>query len=78
MVLITLVMGSLCLLLPRLSRRGLLFGVYVGEQASLGPEAERLKRRWSRAIVFWMALSLTLGCLLAWLVHPAAAVAAPT
>lgn len=44
--------GALVLVLPRVSRRGLLFGAYVGEAAWGGEDARRLVRTWQ-----WMTLA---------------------
>jgi len=38
----TAFIGGLFLLYPRFARRGLLFGVYVGEDVSSGPEANAM------------------------------------
>ena len=38
--------GGILLILPRITRRGLVFGVYVGEAFSEGDEARRLMRDW--------------------------------
>jgi hypothetical protein len=38
----TAFIGGMFLLYPRFARRGLLFGVYVGEDVSSGPEANAM------------------------------------
>jgi uncharacterized membrane protein len=53
-----LLVGGLMLVLPRIMRRGLLFGVYVGEKVSVGEAARRLNGRWLRG-----TFGLTLGAL---------------
>ena len=52
--------GVLYLLFPRISRRGLLFGVYVGEETSQGAEARQIIRSWYWGVTAWLALSLVL------------------
>jgi uncharacterized membrane protein len=56
-----LVIGSLMLLMllyPRIARRGLLFGVYVGEERWDSPEARRIVRGWQAAVVVWTLASI--------------------
>lgn len=48
-------------LLPRIARRGLLFGVYVGEEASGGEEARRITKSWYVHISWWLGASLLAG-----------------
>ncbi|HEX5041940.1 MAG TPA: DUF1648 domain-containing protein [Candidatus Polarisedimenticolaceae bacterium] len=47
----TLFAGALYLFLPRIARHGLLFGVYVGEQAAAGAPASRIRRIWARCVI---------------------------
>jgi uncharacterized membrane protein len=54
----TVATGALYLLLPRISRRGLLFGVYVGEEVSGSAAAGRITRSWYRRMGVWIAASL--------------------
>ncbi|MBP7148144.1 MAG: DUF1648 domain-containing protein [Acidobacteria bacterium] len=71
----TLFAGGLMLLLPRITRRGLLFGVYVGERAA-GEEAARdITRGWYFAMV--ATLALTLVALLAGLLAAGSPALAP-
>jgi uncharacterized membrane protein len=56
-----LVIGGLTLLYPRIARRGLLFGVYVGEVRWDGEEARRITRSWQAGMVFWSLASAGLG-----------------
>ena len=56
-----LLVGGLLIVLPRITRKGLLFGVYVGEALDEGGAARRLVGRWSRACVVLMVLSLLVG-----------------
>jgi uncharacterized membrane protein len=46
------------LLLPAISRRGLLFGVYIGEERSTGDPAQRIRRRWYTGMVATLVVSL--------------------
>jgi uncharacterized membrane protein len=70
----TLVLGGLFFLAPRITRRGLLFGVYVGEALSVGEEARRITRSWYREGACWLAVSLA-TCVLAGLLAPSPLVA---
>lgn len=56
-----LLIGGLMLAMPKIMRRGLLFGVYVGEARSQGEAALRLNRRWLQGTLGLMAGSLALG-----------------
>jgi uncharacterized membrane protein len=60
MVLETLIAAAFMLIIPLITRRGLLFGVYVGEEQSDGEEARRITRSW----YIWMAGTLVLALLL--------------
>ena len=65
----TLVAGGFTLLIPRVTRRGLLFGVYVGEQQSGGDEARAITRGWYVVMIAALAASVVLGTSLT-LAHP--------
>jgi uncharacterized membrane protein len=54
---VMLMIACFYLLFPRIGRRGLLFGVYVGEEAGTGEPARRLNARWTRAILAWTVLA---------------------
>jgi uncharacterized membrane protein len=69
-----LLMGGIFLLYPRFARRGLLFGVYVGEQAWAGDEARRITHEWYTGMSVWIALTLVLGMAL-WAIRPSVAIA---
>ncbi|MBP1596776.1 MAG: hypothetical protein H6Q05_2153 [Acidobacteria bacterium] len=56
-----LVIAGLRLLYPRITRRGLLFGVYVGEECWGGEEARRIARSWQSGMVLWSPVSAGLG-----------------
>jgi len=53
--------GGIFLAYPRITRKGLVFGTYVGESVAEGEEARRIKREWDRGIVMVMVLSLAVG-----------------
>lgn len=56
-----LLIGAVLLVTPRLNRKGLLFGAYVGEQFDGGEEARRLLRRWYAGCGMLMVLALVVG-----------------
>ncbi len=60
-VLVTAIVPGLLLLMPRLARSGLLFGVYVGEQGSVTEAARRITRSWYRRMAWWLVTSLAAG-----------------
>jgi len=77
-ILEAVLIGAIFLLYPKITRHGLLFGVYVGEEASSGAEARRITRSWYRGMVAWIVASVVVGAALgAALSHPAAAVVPP-
>jgi uncharacterized membrane protein len=53
--------GGVLLILPRITRKGLLFGAYVGEALADQEAARRLLGGWYRGCVALMALSLLVG-----------------
>ena len=57
----TIILGAILIILPRIGRRGLLFGVYVGEARSMGEEAERLRREWTRGMAILVVAALVVG-----------------
>lgn len=57
------VVGGLLLIQPFIVRRGLLFGVYVGEERWDGDEARSITRRWTVALAASMGLGLVLAAL---------------
>lgn len=61
MVVEVVLAGSLMLLIPHISRRGLLFGVYVGEEASRDERAAELGRKYTLGGVAWTAVCLAAG-----------------
>jgi hypothetical protein len=56
-----LLVGGFLLILPRITRKGLLFGAYVGEASADRDAARQLLRDWSRGCVMLMVLSLVVG-----------------
>jgi len=62
---VMLVVSGLFLLAPRVARRGLLFGVYVGEEVAAGERARRLASAWARSILTWTILGLGLYAVVA-------------
>ena len=65
MIVEVIVIGGLMLLYPRITRRGLLFGVYVGEDRSAGAEARRIIAGWNRGALAASVLALALAVALA-------------
>ena len=53
--------GGILFLIPLITRKGLLFGVYVGEEFAEGEAARRLRRRWNRGCLMLVGLSLFVG-----------------
>ncbi|HSK11009.1 MAG TPA: DUF5808 domain-containing protein [Vicinamibacterales bacterium] len=56
--------GAMLLIQPFVMRRGLVFGVYVGEQAADGPGARRIRRHWIAAMLGTMAAAILAGGLM--------------
>ena len=56
-----LLVGSILLVLPHITRKGLLFGVYVGEDVAKGRPGRQLLRTWRRRCLLTMLLSLVIG-----------------
>jgi uncharacterized membrane protein len=55
------VIGAFLLLYPLIARKGLLFGVYVGEERSRSDEARAITRSWYRGMIAAIGLALTTG-----------------
>ena len=55
------VVGGLLLVLPKIARKGLLFGVHVGEERAKADDAHRLRRDWNRGCVAVMVAALAVG-----------------
>ena len=56
-----LLVGGILIILPLITRKGLLFGVYVGEEFAEGDAAHRVVGRWYRGCVMIMVVSLAVG-----------------
>jgi len=56
-----LLVGAILLILPRIMRKGLLFGAYVGETAADRDAAQQLRNGWYIGCVILMVLSLLVG-----------------
>ena len=65
-----LLIGGLLLILTRITRKGLLFGVYVGEALGDRAPARRLVAGWHLGCVILMALSLLVGFGISLAGHP--------
>jgi len=57
---VTLV-GGLLLVFPRTARKGLFFGMYVGEEFADGHEGRRVLGSWNKGILVVMAVSILIG-----------------
>ena len=68
---VTLV-GGILLIFSRITRKGLLFGVYVGEEFADGDEGSRLLRSWDRGVLVLMAVSVLIGLAFSLVGHPVA------
>ncbi len=55
------IVGGILLLYPRITRKGLLFGVYVGEDRTEGSDGRRLVARWRRGCLSLMGAALVVG-----------------
>ena len=55
------VIGGLLLVLPKIARKGLLFGVHVGEERADAEDAHRLRHDWNRGSVAVMVAALAAG-----------------
>src|SRR5262245_11439868 len=62
-----IVVGALLIITPRISRRGLLFGVYVGEAAARGEAASRITRTWTIRMLLALGLTCAAGMTIAML-----------
>lgn len=56
-----ILVGGIFFVFPRISRTGLMFGVYVGEEVAGGEPAAALLRMWSRDCLLAMVLALVVG-----------------
>lgn len=53
--------AAIMFMLPRVTRRGLLFGVYIGEALARGERAAAITRSWYRGMVAAILVSLAAG-----------------
>jgi uncharacterized membrane protein len=58
------VIGGFYFLFPRISRSGLLFGVYVGEEVSKSEAARRITRSWYLGMALWLAAAVALALIM--------------
>ena len=72
-----LFVGGFMLLYPRIARRGLLFGVYVGESASESPQARAIRRGWDLGVLACVLAGLATAYLVYSLGPPPAFAATP-
>ncbi len=56
-----LLVGGIFLMFPRITRRGLFFGVYVGESFPGSDPAKRILSSWDKGCLLWMATALGIG-----------------
>jgi len=71
-VLRTLILGGAMLIIPRITRKGLLFGAYVGERFADGDQARSLLRRWDRSTLAVAFFALAVGLAISVAGHPLA------
>jgi uncharacterized membrane protein len=57
----TIAAGGFMLLIPKITRRGLLFGVYVGEARSTSDQARAITRGWYIVMIAALAASVLIG-----------------
>jgi uncharacterized membrane protein len=57
--------GGFLLIYPRIARKGLLFGVYVGEERSQAEAARAVTRAWYRGMIAALVAALAVGVLFA-------------
>ncbi len=60
----TAIAGGITLLVPKITRRGLLFGVYVGETNWQSEQAVAITRQWYRAMAAAVVVAVALGIVL--------------
>ncbi len=56
-----LLVGGMFILFPRITRRGLFFGVYMGEEFPGSDQAKSILRTWDKSCFTWMATALGVG-----------------
>ncbi len=60
-ILRALLLGGILFIFPHITRKGLLFGLYIGEKASGENPAGSLLRRWNRDCVLLTVVALIIG-----------------
>lgn len=60
-ILVPPIVGLLYLRAPRITRRGLLFGIYVSAERATGDEVRRIERRYRRDIAIMVAIVVGVG-----------------
>jgi uncharacterized membrane protein len=70
----TIILGALLIIGPHVSRRGLLFGVYVGEAAAKGEAASRITRMWTIRMLLALCATCAAGITIGMLDRPVWAV----
>ena len=72
----TALLGAFLTMLPRFGRRGLLFGVYVGEESSASEDARRIVLVWYQRMALWVGLSVASAAVVSELARSPLALAA--
>ena len=67
-----LLVGGIMFIIPLITRKGLLFGVYVGEQFAAGDDARRLVRQWYLGCLAIVVACLVVGLGISLAGHPVA------
>ena len=57
-----LLVGGIFIIFPRITRRGLFFGVYVGEEFPGSRAAKGILKTWNKSCLAWMAAALGTEC----------------
>jgi len=56
-----LIVGGFLFILPKITRKGLLFGAYVGEGTTASEAAAKLRRSWSRSCIALTLIAIAVG-----------------
>lgn len=67
-----LLVGGILMVLPKITRKGLMFGAYIGEEVADGDAARGLLRRWYLGCLTLMAVALVVGLGISLAGHPVA------
>lgn len=68
----SLLIGGILLVIPHVTRKGLLFGAYIGEELAEGDAARRILRRWHLGCIALAVLALVVGIGISEMGHPMA------